>query len=162
MPFSTVPGFGTVHLGFETMWKRIRPDVLGALVNVPTGTRITFLGHSLGGAMATLGTVDVKKNLNRPLVDLATVGCPRVGEIFFHRHFDNLIAQAFRVAEIRDIVPHVPPVFLIWLHVGLHIPVRSHVDQPHSLDSYLEGLRGLGGGMTESVGGTKIFATRMH
>jgi len=161
VPFSAVPGFGTVHLGFEKMWMRIRGDVMDALGNLPAGTRITFLGHSLGGAMATLGTVDVKKNFNRPLVDLATVGCPRVGEILFHRHFDHLIAQAFRVAEIRDIVPHVPPAFLVWLHVGLHIPVRSHVTQPHSLDSYLEGLRGLGGGLMESVGDTRVFATRM-
>ena len=161
VPFSAVAGFGTVHLGFEIMWNRIRGDVMDALRNLPTATRITFLGHSLGGAMATLGTVDVKRNLNRPSVDLATVGSPRTGEIFFHKHFDGLIADAFRVAEIRDIVPHVPPAFLIWLHVGLHIPVRSHVTQPHSLDSYLEGLRGLGGAMTESVGGRKVFATRM-
>jgi hypothetical protein len=161
VPFSAVPGFGTVHLGFEKMWMRIRADVIDALGKLPTASRVTFLGHSLGGAMATIGTVDVKRNLDRPTVDLATVGCPRVGEILFHRHFDNLIAKAFRVAETRDIVPHVPPAFLAWLHVGLHIPVTSHVTQPHSLDSYLEGLRGLGSGLTESVGGTRVFATRM-
>jgi endonuclease G len=161
VPFSAVPGFGAVHLGFEKMWMRIRGDVMDALGKLPTASRVTFLGHSLGGAMATIGTVDVKRNLHRPSVDLATIGCPRVGQILFHRNFDNLIAKAFRVAEIRDIVPHVPPAFLVWLHVGLHIPVTSHVTQPHSLDSYLEGLRGLGGGLTESVGGTKVFVTRM-
>jgi hypothetical protein len=109
VPFSAVPGFGMVHLGFEKMWMRIRGDVIDALGNLPTASRVTFLGHSLGGAMATLGTVDVKRNLGRPSVDLATVGCPRAGKILFHRHFDNLIAEAFRLAETETSCPKYGP-----------------------------------------------------
>jgi endonuclease G len=159
-PFSAVPGFGFVHLGFEKMWMRIRDDVMDALRDLPDVRRITFLGHSLGGAMATLGTVDIKKNLNRPTVDLATIGCPRIGQIRFRNNFDNLNIKALRVAEIRDIVPHVPPMFLVWSHVGIHIPVSSNADNPHSLDSYLEGLQRLNTGV-ESAGGSRVFATHM-
>jgi triacylglycerol lipase len=156
-PFTAVPGFGAVHLGFEQMWGRIRGPVMDALANEPADTRITFLGHSLGGAMATLGAVDVKRNLNRPNVDLCTFGSPRVGQLRFRSNFNGLIERAFRIAEGRDIVPHVPPLFLIWSHVGLQIGVRSRVDNPHSLDSYLEGLQNLVP-RTESVGGGEVLA----
>lgn len=141
--FNLVPDFGLVHLGFEQMWRRIRPSVLDALQSVPADARITLLGHSLGGAMATLGTVDIKCNLNRPIVDLCTFGSPRTGKVDFRVKFNNLIERCFRVSESRDIVPHVPSVITAWNHVGLNIVVRSKVSNAHSLDSYLEGLQGL-------------------
>jgi hypothetical protein len=139
--FDLVPDFGLVHLGFEQMWRRIRPSVFGALQNVPADARITLLGHSLGGAMATLGTVDIKRNLNRPSVDLCTFGSPRAGKVIFRVKFNNLIERCFRVSEVRDIVPHVPSMITAWNHVGLNIVVRSKDSNAHSLDSYLEGLR---------------------
>jgi len=143
-PWNEVPGFGVVHLGFEQMWRRIRASVFAALDGVPTGTRITFLGHSLGGAMATLGAVDVNKNLGRTGVDLCTFGSPRTGKVRFRVNFNRLISNAFRVTNSRDIVPHVPSVLTAWNHVGLQIEVHSKVANAHSLESYLEGLRNIG------------------
>ena len=141
--FDFAPDFGLVHLGFDQMWRRIRPAVFGALQNLAADARITFLGHSLGGAMATLGTVDVKLNLNRQLVDLCTFGSPRTGKVRFRMKFNQLVDQCFRVTEVRDIVPHVPSLITAWNHVGLNIVVRSKVSNPHSLESYLEGLQGI-------------------
>ena len=156
--FNAAPEFGLVHLGFEQMWKKIRRDVVEALEREPDTTRITFLGHSLGGAMATLGIVDVKKNLKRPLVDLCTFGGPRVGKVVFRVKFNKLIQDCFRVVEIRDIVPHVPSKLTLWNHVGREIEVRSKESNAHSLKSYLAGLKGLSSqekpeGMTERVRG---------
>jgi triacylglycerol lipase len=144
-PFNEVPGFGLVHLGFERLWRAVRQSVFDALDGVPASSRITMLGHSLGGAMATLGTVDVRKNLNRLKVDLCTFGGPRVGKIRFRGNFNKLIDRCFRVTEPRDIVPHVPSLVTAWAHVGLQIEVRSTVGNAHSLESYLEGLKKLHG-----------------
>ncbi len=141
--FNAAPEFGLVHLGFEQMWKKIRPDVMAALKAEPDTTRITFLGHSLGGAMATLGIVDIKKNLKRPLVDLCTFGGPRVGKIIFRVKFNKLIKTCFRVVELRDVVPHVPSKLTLWNHVGREIEVRSKESNAHSLKSYLIGLKGV-------------------
>ena len=167
-PFDLAPDFGLVHLGFEQMWSRIRSSVLGALQNVPADARITFLGHSLGGAMATLGTVDVKRNLGRA-VDVCTFGSPRTGKVVFRKKFNNLIEKCFRVTEVRDIVPHVPSVITAWVHVGLNIVVKSKVTNAHSLDSYLEGLKGFhplelaasGASTVEGVAGPAVIAARM-
>ena len=149
-PWSDVPGFGFVHLGFEQLWRRVRGSVLQGLRNVPVGARITMVGHSLGGAMATLGAADIKRNLGKDVkVDLWTVGCPRVGLIRFRNNFNDLIPQNFRVVNQGDIVPHVPSLLQLFAHVGKEIDVRGHNGNPHSRDAYQDGIGKLtGAGVT--------------
>ncbi|MBC7924560.1 MAG: lipase family protein [Bryobacteraceae bacterium] len=143
-PFNEVPGFGLVHLGFEKMWRSIRSSVAQSLTGVPSGTRITVLGHSLGGAMGVLGAVDICRNLGKSNVDVCTLGGPRVGKVRFRRNFNELIEKCFRLTNQNDVVPHVPSVLTAWNHVGIEIEVNGRVDNPHSLDAYLAGLRNIG------------------
>jgi hypothetical protein len=143
-PFSEVPGFGFVHLGFEQMWRRIRESVFEVLRNQPPERQITLLGHSLGGAMATLGAVSVSRNLNRSKVDLCTFGGPRAGQVRFRINFNKLIKHCFRVVNQGDIVPHVPPLVMAFNHVGKEVNVKGAGDNPHSLEAYLAGLEQLG------------------
>ncbi|MFN7917892.1 MAG: lipase family protein [Vicinamibacterales bacterium] len=143
-PWNEVPGFGLVHLGFEQMWRRVRRSVFDGLAGVPAGARVTFVGHSLGGAMATLGAADVKTNLGVDVdVDLWTVGCPRVGQVRFRKHFNALVPRALRVANQGDIVPHVPSVVELFMHVGLEVDVKGTNGNPHSLNAYENGIRKL-------------------
>jgi hypothetical protein len=142
--FSLVPGFGLVHLGFEKMWSRVRRSVQDALAGIGADVRVTALGHSLGGAMAALGAVDVKRNMGKTKVDLCTLGGPRAGKVGFRRNFNREIPAAFRVTNQFDIVPHVPPLVLGWNHIGEEIEVDGHVENQHSLDAYLKGLQNIG------------------
>jgi triacylglycerol lipase len=167
-PFVEVPGFGLVHLGFDQMWRRIRNTVLNSLAAMPQGTRITFLGHSLGGAMVDLGAADAKKTLTLSNVDVCTFGGPRAGQVRFRINFDRLVPKCFRVTEMRDIVPHVPPLFLGWNHAGLQIGVRSQIANAHSLESYLEGMQNVGllgqgqaGSALETARFQSVIATRI-
>jgi predicted lipase len=140
-PWNEVPGFGVVHLGFEQMWRRIRVSVFQALRNVPARSRITIVGHSLGGAMATLGAADLKRNLGKDVdVDLWTVGCPRVGQLRFRSNFNRLVPQSFRVVNQGDAVPHLPSVLQLFVHVGKEVDVKGHDGNPHSLDAYQDGI----------------------
>jgi hypothetical protein len=152
-PWSEVPGFGFVHLGFEQLWRRVRTSVFQGLRGVPTGARITVVGHSLGGAMATLGAADIKRNLGKDVnVDLWTVGCPRVGLMRFRNNFNKLIPEAFRVVNHGDIVPHVPSLLEFFAHVGKEIDVRGRNGNPHSLAAYQDGISKLtGAGVTAIV-----------
>lgn len=156
-PWSEVPNFGFVHLGFEQMWRRVRTSVFQALRNVPAGSRITMVGHSLGGAMATLGAADVKVNLGKDVnVDLWTVGCPRVGLILFRNNFNKLIPQDFRVVNHGDIVPHVPSLLQLFAHVGKEIDVRGHNGIPHSRKAYQDGISKLTGAGVTAVASPSI------
>ena len=156
-PWSEVPGFGFVHLGFEQLWRRVRDSVLQGLRSVPAGARITMVGHSLGGAMATLGAADIKRNLGKDVnVDLWTIGCPRVGLIRFRNNFNNLIPQNFRVVNQGDIVPHVPSLLQFFAHVGKEIDVRGHNGNPHSRDAYQDGISKLTGAGVTAVASPSI------
>jgi hypothetical protein len=143
-PFTEAPGFGLVHLGFERMNRSIRASVHQGLAGIDAGVRVTVVGHSLGGAMATLAAVDMKRNFGRTLVDVCTFGGPRTGKLDFRGNFNREIPRCFRVTNQFDIVPHVPSLLTGWVHVGDEIEVDGNVDNAHSLAAYLEGLRHIG------------------
>jgi triacylglycerol lipase len=143
-PFNEVSGFGLVHLGFERMNRSVRTSIQQGLTGIDPGVRVTVVGHSLGGAMATLAAVDMKRNFGRTLVDVCTFGAPRVGKPDFRRNFNSEIPRCFRVTNQFDIVPHVPSLLTGWVHVGDEIEVDGNVDNAHSLAAYLQGLRDIG------------------
>jgi hypothetical protein len=143
-PFSIAPGFGLVHLGFERMEASVRASINSGLNGVPANIRVTVLGHSLGGAMAVLAAVDLKRNFGRTNVDVCTVGGPRTGKIDFRRNFNAEIPRCYRITNQFDIVPHVPSLITGWNHVGEEIEVDGNVENAHSLEAYLQGLRNIG------------------
>ena len=76
-----------VHTGFREEFDRIWPAVQAYVTANPT--RPLFVtGHSLGGAIATLVALALKKELGRD-VSLVTFGSPRVGDKTFVREFDR-------------------------------------------------------------------------
>jgi triacylglycerol lipase len=143
-PFTLVPGFGLVHLGFELMHRSVRNSIVNGLVAVAPDTRITIVAHSLGAAMGTLAAVDLKRNFGRTNVDICTFGGPRVGKVSFRRNFNREVPRCFRVTNLGDVVPHVPSLVTLWNHVGEEIEVDGAMENAHSLDAYLAGLRSIG------------------
>jgi len=119
--------------------------------------------------MATLGAVDIKRNMGKRAVDLCTVGGPRVGKIAFRRNFNLEIPLAFRVTNQFDIVPHMPSIILGWNHVGEEIEVDGNVDNAHSLEAYLRGLQNIGalrelsptGVITEAARSRQVMSIRV-
>jgi triacylglycerol lipase len=151
-PFSLAPDYGLVHLGFEMMHRSVSGSIAAALRNVGPNARVTVIGHSLGGAMATLAAVDIKRNLGRQ-VDVCTFGSPRVGKFIFRSKFNSEIPICYRVTNRGDIVPHVPTMLTGWTHVGEEIEVDGAVENDHSLAAHLEGLRNIGSIRELVIGG---------
>jgi len=142
-PYDFVRGLGLVHLGFEAVYGTVRNSIINTLQGQSPATRITFVGHSLGGAIVTIAAPDIMVNLQRPLVDVFTVGGPRVAKPDFRRSFDARIGECFRVTNQQDIVPHLPTVATLWRHVGEEIEVNGNNGNRHSLAAYLDGLQKL-------------------
>lgn len=142
--FEFVNGFGTVHLGFREVYRSVRGSILTQLrsLALSSADRVTFVGHSLGGAVAILAAAEAKQTLGCK-VDVATFGGPRVGKPDFRETFDNAVTDCFRVTNQFDIVPHVPSIITLWRHVGEDIEVDGDVESPHSLVAYMAGLRKL-------------------
>jgi hypothetical protein len=99
------PGGIPVHAGFWKLYKQLQPKILA---QVAPGQPVHCVGHSLGGALATLAAVDMaeRKISSR----LYTFGCPRVGgsglNAAINRHFDS--ERVFNVYAFNDPVPMVP------------------------------------------------------
>ena len=99
---------------FWKLFKLIYKDVFSSKIineiNSHPDYQIIFIGHSLGGAIATLASYYYAKNKlsnNEPV--LITFGQPRVGNENFARRYMELIKLVFRVARSNDFVTMVPP-----------------------------------------------------
>lgn len=132
-----------VHAGFNRTFKDIEAHLSNHLR--PGGT-VHFCGHSLGGALATLGAdwVSQKKSADAKLY---TFGSPRVGFKPFSDRLTTGIGadNIFRVHRSTDVVPMVP----IWPFV--HVPQpgvsyrlpsqgRYSPGAAHSSDNYLKSM----------------------
>ncbi|SEA23633.1 lipase family protein [Microbulbifer marinus] len=98
-----------VHDGFNKAFHSMLPQIQTFVSALPSGTEIHCLGHSLGGALATIAAEWVSKNtIHKPR--LYTYGSPRVGLIGFSENCTSLLKEEniFRVYHRTDIVPCIP------------------------------------------------------
>jgi triacylglycerol lipase len=144
--YRPVPNVGMVHAGFQLYYMTIRSSLLSLLAKVaPNCRRLILTGHSLGAAISELAAPDVLHNLNaRWQPEVHNFAGPRVGQSDFVNVFDAQIDICFRVANIWDLVPNVPPP-LVFEHVGLAVAIDGGFTlnelQAHSLQqSYGPGL----------------------
>ena len=93
------PASGKVHLGFLQAHQALSAPLFSELSNqleTYSNYNIVIVGHSLGGAQATLMAMDlfynrkIQKNLY-----VITLGSPRVGNSEFAKSFQKLIEKSF-------------------------------------------------------------------
>jgi len=131
-----VPGAdgSLVHTGFYASWNssKLAPALTAAaaaLVERWPGKPLYVVGHSLGAALATVASVDLRARLEamqrseekpyRPLdVRLVTFGSPRVGNDAFASFVRQATRLSVRLTHNRDIVPSVPPTWVGFHHVA--------------------------------------------
>ncbi|KAH9297076.1 hypothetical protein KI387_028758 [Taxus chinensis] len=78
---------------------------------------ITFTGHSLGAALATLSAYDIKQMLNskycsRIPVTVFSFASPRVGNLAFAKQVEQIGVKVLRLVNEADVVPKVPRCFV--------------------------------------------------
>jgi Lipase (class 3) len=110
---------------------------------VPATATIEITGHSLGAALATLYTVENARSDQIQSPMLCTFASPYVGDAAFAAAFNSLALTAWRIVNIRDLVPKVPGTLLGFAHVATEFTfdsrgrVQSSVACWHSLSTYL-------------------------
>ena len=109
------------------MHRSVRNSIRRGLARIPSDTRITVLGHSLGGAMATPADVDLTQ-LRPHTRDVCTFGAPRVGQVQLPAQVQRADPRLPLWANQFDIVPHVPSLVTGWSHSGQEIEVDGNVD----------------------------------
>lgn len=108
----------TVHSGFYKVWSSLAGRILyelGRLQQRYPGAPLTIVGHSLGGAVATVMAYVLVFDLQVNVSSVYTYGSPRVGNDAFAAAFSKGM-RSVRVTHNRDIVPHLPPDHLFGFH----------------------------------------------
>ncbi|KAJ3064447.1 hypothetical protein HDU98_012148 [Podochytrium sp. JEL0797] len=95
-----------------------------------TPVNLLFTGHSLGGALATIASVDVFQHLsdqiNATQIHLLTFAQPRVGNPTFSTWIHSLhFATTQRVTNQNDWTPHLPPRFSGFRHYHEELWIAS-------------------------------------
>lgn len=108
----------TVHAGFMTSWRHTRPYVVPHLQNLLKeypGYQLTLVGHSLGGAVAAIASLEFHAHGWNPQV--TTFGEPRVGNSGLTQFIDEVFpansqlngsGMYRRVTHVNDPVPLLP------------------------------------------------------
>ena len=70
--------------------------------------RIAIVGHSLGGAVATLAAFDLSLIANPKHLYVFTYGSPRVGNQYFAQIYGERVKSTWRFVHAADPIPHLP------------------------------------------------------
>lgn len=106
---SVCDGGHSVHAGFNTLFGTLKSELAPLLSELKPAATVHCVGHSLGGAVASLVADWAKRHFNTN-VKLYTFGAPKVGLTNFALSTTNALKpkNIFRCVNGGDVVPMVP------------------------------------------------------
>jgi uncharacterized protein (DUF697 family) len=146
---------GMTEDGFTAIYKSLRVGrdaqaatavaSMGNILQTGQAKSVTVTGHSLGGALAALLTLDVALNTACRAPVVYTFASPRTGDHAFAGSFNAAIAESYRVYNRCDLVPNLPPILpLPYEHTNTPfelVPPKDAIQEnvvcEHELTTYL-------------------------
>ena len=128
-PYSSSSSIG-VHRGFFEEYHLMLPFLAASLLSASSftgSTRVLSVGHSAGGAVATLLSYELKAGLlaqtvpGLELLGLYTFGSPRVGNRDFANDCRKVGVPHMRVTHHRDVFPHLPEKVFGYQHTSTEV-----------------------------------------
>jgi hypothetical protein len=141
-------GRGKVHKGFMNAWKSIQSQVWTKVSNVMLrqggSGKVVVCGHSLGGAMATLASMDLFDASEKKYQDsmrVITFASPKVGDVSFRDMFNARIPVSVRVVNVYDPIPN--------MNINDFVHVKGEVSfvglgSPHSTATHIDAVQKMG------------------
>ena len=155
VPSPIVGAHGFTEDGFTAVYRSLRigaaqdtlpaKDSIKSYLDTGAAARVTVCGHSLGGALATLLTLDVGLNTSCRAPTAYTYASPRTGDHIFAGAYNAAISSSYRIANRQDLVPKLPTILpLPYEHVNTQYelnPPPNKINQTipcmHDLTTYL-------------------------
>lgn len=130
-----------LHKGFAQAYTHVAPALMTSLRRLyGRRPRPVFLtGHSLGGSLATLCSLDIalRLGLERRDIFVSTFGAPRVGNRAFRDAYNGVVPVHWRLILAPDVVAKLPLPSVGYTHVGKKVLLTSASDlflDPHLLE----------------------------
>jgi triacylglycerol lipase len=136
------------HIGFAHAFKSMRPDIEDFIKKNRVTGSVHCVGHSLGGAVATLAADWAYGNVS-PNVNVYTFGQPRVGLTAFAAMF----TQRLGVESIHRVFHSTDPVPMVPIFPYVHCPLPGSGHRINSEQKIITGEAHKMGGYIESVSG---------
>ena len=128
-----------LHAGFSKAWSAVRDRVFERIAGA---SNVVMTGHSLGGALAAIASLDASLTLVPPrTIACYTYGAPQAGDMLFTDAFDRRVARSVRVYTPLDPIPKALSTQFVHVRGGYPVsPIFGAVD-PHKLDVYIAAVR---------------------
>ncbi|OAD75385.1 hypothetical protein PHYBLDRAFT_89820, partial [Phycomyces blakesleeanus NRRL 1555(-)] len=134
----------SVHIGFYDAYIESQSIVLtyirAQLTSYPS-YRVVVTGHSLGGAIAPIAALDLYQRDSRftnQNLFIYTYGGPRIGNDEFAYYLTSTGITYERTVNNRDIVVHLPPQSVGYLHAGVEYWITSDTSVVKICDGTLD------------------------
>ena len=98
-----------VHLGFMYFFIMLIEQIKNAANQFDNDLPCYVCGHSLGAALATLVAPAIKIITKNSDVRMYNYASPRVGDPTFVNAYNCLIPESYRVVNLSDLIPMIPP-----------------------------------------------------
>lgn len=128
-----------IHKGFAVAYAAVGPQLLTIVKRLQDDRRrpVFLTGHSLGGALATVCSLDLflRLGLTRKEIFVSTFGAPRVGNRSFWQIYNENVPIHWRIVVGPDVVAKLPKVG--YKHVGKKVLLTVDGDlfiDPNSLE----------------------------
>lgn len=135
---------GRIHTGFRRIADSIiNPLAVDAVRQINPNKPCYVSGHSLGSALATILALDMALAVPalQPQLQVYVYASPRVGDPEFVRSYARILPNTFRVTNLADPIPTMPPTKLRgeFVHVGeewAFVSQGGDVLPNHIVDTY--------------------------
>lgn len=119
----TGTSLGRIHKGFRRIADTIiNPLAVDAVKAINPNKPCYVSGHSLGSALATILALDIALAVPelQPQLQVYVYASPRVGDPEFARSYAQILPNTFRITNLADPIPTMPPTKLRaeFVHVG--------------------------------------------
>lgn len=147
-----------IHNGFLKKYISMKKEIIKTINIILQDTKnniteISFNGHSAGGAIANIASLDLSYIYNNLMIKCITFGAPRVGNKNFIDEYNKRIKKSIRIVNENDIITHVPfPIIYTHIHkpiklvntnttiVNFNWNIVSYFKSVHSIINYIRHL----------------------